>query len=405
MKSADDRMLEEIKEKVSSLNARLVNIRRDIHSHPELSGMEHRTSRLVARLLRECGIDVREGVGGYGVVGVLKGAKQGGVVGIRADMDALPMDDIKDKPYASKVKGVMHACGHDVHTTVLLGVAMVLSSIKDRLRGTVKFIFQPSEESGPGGAKSMIEDGALEEPAPQIMLALHCYPELEVGKVGCKDGVMTASSDRFTITVKGRSGHASRPHQTVDAILVASMTISAIQHIVSRRTDPLHHAVISIGTINGGTAPNIIADRVEMKGTVRTLDKDVRQKIPHYIELILEGITTATDATYDFHYEFGSPSVMNNPRVTDLAREAIKEALGSTALVELEEPQMGSEDFAYFAERVPATFLRLGTANPRKGITSSLHTPDFDVDEDAIGVGVTALSWITIKYLLEGGKI
>ncbi len=403
MKSGD-RLLKELKERVSNITARLVEIRRDIHSHPELSGMEQRTSRLVAEVLRECGIEVREGVGGYGVVGILRGKRPGGVVGLRADMDALPMEDIKATPYASRVKGVMHACGHDVHTAALLGVAMVLSSLKDRISGTVKFIFQPSEESGPGGAKPMIDEGALKEPTPQIMVALHCYPELEAGKIGCKDGVMTASSDRFTITIRGRSGHASRPHRTVDAILVASMTISAIQHIVSRRTDPLHHAVISVGTINGGTAPNIIADRVEMKGTVRTLDRDVRQKIPHYIEMILKGITTATEAAYDFHYEFGSPSVMNNPQVTDLAREAIKEALGEGALVELEEPQMGSEDFACFAERIPATFLRLGTSNPRKGIESSLHTPDFDVDEDSIGVGVTALSWITIKYLLEGGR-
>ncbi len=403
MKSGD-RLLKELKERVSNITARLVEIRRDIHSHPELSGMEQRTSRLVAEVLRECGIEVREGVGGYGVVGILRGKRPGGVVGLRADMDALPMEDIKATPYASRVKGVMHACGHDVHTAALLGVAMVLSSLKDRISGTVKFIFQPSEESGPGGAKPMIDDGALKEPTPQIMVALHCYPELEAGKIGCKDGVMTASSDRFTITIRGRSGHASRPHRTVDAILVASMTISAIQHIVSRRTDPLHHAVISVGTINGGTAPNIIADRVEMKGTVRTLDRDVRQKIPHYIEMILKGITTATEAAYDFHYEFGSPSVMTNPQVTDIAREAIKEALGEGALVELEEPQMGSEDFACFAERIPATFLRLGTSNPRKGIESSLHTPDFDVDEDSIGVGVTALSWITIKYLLEGGR-
>ncbi len=403
MKSGD-RLLKELKERVSNITARVVEIRRDIHSHPELSGMEQRTSRLVAEVLRECGIEVREGVGGYGVVGILRGRRPGGVVGLRADMDALPMEDIKETPYASRVKGVMHACGHDVHTAALLGVAMVLSSLRDRVSGTVKFIFQPSEESGPGGARPMIDDGALEEPTPQIMVAMHCYPELEAGKIGCKDGVMTASSDRFTITIKGRSGHASRPHKTVDAILVASMTISAIQHIVSRRTDPLHHAVISVGTINGGTAPNIIADRVKMRGTVRTLDMDVRQKIPHYIEMILKGITTATDAAYDFHYEFGSPSVMNNPQVTDLAREAIKEALGEVALVELEEPQMGSEDFACFAERIPATFLRLGTSNPRKGIESSLHTPDFDVDEDSIGVGITALSWITIKYLLEGGR-
>ena len=397
-------IIEELKEHVSELSARLIEIRRHIHAHPELSGMERQTAALVASTLKECGIEVIEGVGGYGVVGILRGESRGGVVGIRADMDALPMTDIKDVPYASRQKGVMHACGHDVHTAVLLGVAMVLSKMRSLLNGTVKFIFQPSEESGPGGAKAMIDDGALDEPTPEIMLALHCYPELEVGKIGCKDGVMTASSDRFTITVKGRSGHASRPHKTVDAILVASMTISAIQHIVSRRTDPLHHAVISIGTIQGGTAPNIIADRVEMQGTVRTLDHRVRQKIPHYIELILKGITTATDAGYDFHYEFGSPSVMNNPRVTALAREAIKEALGSEALVELAEPQMGSEDFAYFAERVPATFLRLGTSNHKKGITSSLHTPDFDVDENAIGVGVTALSWITIRHLLKRDK-
>ena len=401
-------MVKKIRACVEKIVPRIVKFRREIHSHPELSGAEEKTASFVAGVLEDNDIEVRTGVAGHGVVGVLRGGADGGLsteaptVALRADLDALPLTDTKETEYASKVHGVLHACGHDVHTAVLMGTAVVLSSLKDILKGNVKFIFQPSEESSIGGAKFMIEEGALEDPAPSAIFALHCYPELPCGKVGHRAGIMTASSDRFTITVKGRSGHASRPHQAVDAVLVSSMVISAIHHIVSRKTDPLHHAVISIGTIEGGTAANIVADRVKMHGTVRTLDAKVREKIPIMMEDIIRGITAGTDAEYHFSYAFGSPSVMNDPELDKLVKRSSEAVVGPENTVELKDPQMGAEDFAYFAERIPGAFLRLGTTNSDKGITTPLHTTDFDVDEDSLAIGTTLMSHLAMSYLATG---
>lgn len=395
----------EIDRAVESVAERLVKFRRELHANPELSGEEKNTAAFVAGVLEANDVEIRRNVGGHGVVGVIRGGGgEGPTIALRADMDALPMEDVKDVEYKSAVKGAMHACGHDVHTAVQMGVAVVLSGLREKLPGNVKLIFQPSEERSVTGAKFMIEDGALDDPMPSAIAALHCFPELNCGTVGHKAGVMTASSDKFHIVVRGRSGHASRPHQTVDAVLLASLVINAIHHIVSRRTDPLHHAVISIGTIKGGTAPNIIADRVEMEGTVRTLDTEARTKIPALMEQTIKGVTEGMGGAYEIDYEYGTPSVINDARVDGFLADTAAEIVGTDNVVELAEPLMGAEDFAYFADRIPGTLFRLGTSNPEKGITSPLHSSKFDVDEDAIALGTRIMSWFAARYLITGGE-
>ncbi len=391
--------IEEIRESITAIHARLIKFRRDIHSYPELSGEEEKTSAFVAGILEDNDIELRTGVGGYGVVGVINGARPGRTIAFRADMDALPVQDKKSVEYASKVEGVMHACGHDAHTTMLLGTAIVLNSFRERLTGSVKLIFQPSEERAVTGAKFMIEEGALEDPVPSAIVALHCFPEMEVGTVGHRPGIMSASSDRFRIVVKGKSGHASRPHQCVDAVLLASLVVNAIHHIVSRRTDPLHHGVISIGTVQGGMAPNIIADHVEMEGTVRALDPAARKKIHSLIEETIKGVTEGMGGGYELEYWFGTPPVVNSKKVDAFVADSAREILGAHNVIELAEPLMGAEDFAYFAEKVPGTLVRLGTGNRDKGITSHLHNSMFDIDEDALKVGAEILSWTAVKYL------
>ncbi len=395
-------MLEEIIDRVDSIKERIIKFRREIHRNPELSGQERNTAAFIAGVLEDNDIEVRRNVGGHGVVGLVKGAEEGDTIALRADMDALPIQDQKDTDYASTVRGVMHACGHDVHSAVLMGAAIVLSSMRDRLRGNVKFIFQPSEEKGPGGAKDMIEAGVLENPAPSAIVALHCYPELNVGAIGHRPGMMTASADRLRIVIKGRSGHASRPHQSVDAVLVSAMVVTAVNHIVSRRTNPLHPTVISIGTIKGGNAPNIIADSVTMEGTVRTLNSEAREKIPVLIEDIIKGITSGMGAEYDFSYHYGSPPVINDAVLDELVSKCAIDLLGPEGVVEMADPMMGAEDFAYYAERIPGVLFRIGTGNPEKGITASLHQPRFDVDEESIAIGAKLMSWIAVRYLGRG---
>lgn len=392
--------LEEIKGKAGSISGRVKEIRRDIHRNPELSGEEKRTAELVAGVLEGLGMETRRNVGGHGVVGVLRGAGvDGPTIALRADMDALPLQEKNNAEYASCVPGVMHACGHDVHTAVLLGAAMTLHGVKDKLKGNVKFIFQPSEECDPSGAELMVAGGALDDPAPQAIVALHCFPEMEAGTIGHRPGVMTASADLFTVVVKGKSGHASRPHQTVDAVYISAMAVNAIHAIISRRTDPLKRAVISIGTISGGTAPNIVADRVEMKGTVRSLDPVERKKLLALIEETVKGVTRGLGGDYEIDYGAGTPPVVNDRRINGLVAAAASDLLGGMNVVEMPDPLLGAEDFAFFTERVPGTLLRLGTGNRTKGIVSHLHSATFDVDEDAITTGTALMSWIAARFL------
>lgn len=383
------------------LRETIIKYRREIHSHPELSGQEKETSAFVAAILESRGIEVKRNVGGHGVVGLLRGKEGGKTIAIRADMDALPLQDVKLVDYASQVKGVAHCCGHDVHTAILLGAASVLSIVKNRFTGNIKFIFQPSEEKINEGAKLMIEDGVLEDPAPAAFLGLHVFPELLAGSIGCKQGVITATTDMFTIVIHGRSGHSARPHQTIDAVLVASKVVTALQHIISRRIDPLHAAVITVGTIAGGTAENIVADRVELTGTVRALNQKVSERLPKLIEQVLKGITIATGATYEFTFTKGNPSVVNDKTVTDTLLKSAKAVLGNERVVILPYPTMGGEDFALFSDRIPSSFFRLGTGNPEKGFVHPLHHKLFDVDEDAIPVGIKVMTWTALSLLKQ----
>ncbi len=396
-------LMKEICKKADEIKERVVKFRRGIHMNPELSGKEEKTAALVSGILEDNDIEVRRGVGGFGVVGLLRGKAKGGgkrqTVALRADMDALPVQDYKKVDYASCVPGVMHACGHDVHTAVLMGTAIVLAGLRGRLRGNVKFIFQPSEEMPLGGAGLMIEEGALKDPVPNAIVALHAFPELPAGMVGHRPGMMTASADRIRIIIKGKSGHASRPHQSVDAVLVSSMVINAIHHIVSRRTDPLHPAVISIGMISGGTAPNVIADMIEMQGTVRTLDADAREKMPAMIEEVVKGVCLSVGAEYEFEYQLGSPSVVNDEALDKMVRMTAVELLGEECVVRMEDPMMGAEDFSLFAEKVPGTLFRLGTTNAKKGFTAPLHNSNFDVDESCLQVGTKMMSWFAASFL------
>jgi amidohydrolase len=392
-------MLNDILKGVESVRERVIGFRREMHRNPELSAEEVKTAALVAGVLDESGIELRRNVGGHGVVGLLRGGGDGPTIALRADMDALPISDAKGVGYASAVDGVMHACGHDVHTAVLMGTALVLAKLRAELNGNVKFIFQPSEERSATGALLMIEDGALKDPVPKAAVALHCFPEMEAGTVGHKHGVMTASSDRFTIVVKGKSGHASRPHQTVDAVLLGAIVINAIHHIVSRRTDPLHHAVISIGTIKGGYAPNVIADTVRMEGIVRTLDSGARKRVRSLIEETIKGVTHGMGGDYELEYHFGTASVVNDKKVDAFVAGCARDILGDRNVIEMDGPLMGAEDFSCFLEKVPGTLFRLGTGNRAKGITAHLHSADFDVDEEAIMVGVRLMSWVAARFL------
>ncbi len=396
-------MLKKIITETEKIKERLVTFRRELHRKPELSGKEEQTASFVAGVLEANDIEVKRGVGGHGVVGLLKGGKNGPLVALRADMDALPIQDKKSTDYASTVPGVMHACGHDVHVVSLLGAAIVLGKLRENIKGRVLFVFQPAEENSTG-AKAMLKDGLFEETKPAAIAALHCLPELEVGQVGHRSGMMTAAADRVSIRIKGKSGHASRPHQTVDAVLVGSLVINALHHIVSRRTDPLHPSVISIGKIEGGAAENIIADRLEMEGTVRTLNKDLRTRMPELIEGTVKGVTDSMGAGYEINYSYECPSVVNDPELDELLREAAVDVVGEEGVIRLEDPMMGAEDFALFAEEVPGVLFRLGTGNKAKGLDASLHNSLFDVDEGSLLIGTKIMSWFAVSFLSSRAK-
>lgn len=391
-------LLEKINDLTDEGRDKIVEYRRWLHENPELSGNEKETAAYVASVLEANNIDIKRNIGGYGVVGLIKGKVDGKTIALRADMDALPL---QDSAYASKNEGVMHSCGHDAHTAILLGVATILSKMREDIVGNVKLIFQPSEEKVDGGAEIMIEEGVLEDPVPSAIIALHVMPDLPVGTIGCKIGVMTASSDVLSITIYGKSGHAARPHQTIDAVLVAAKVITALQHIISRRIDPLHPAVITIGTIRGGSAENIVADKVELTGIVRSLNPDIRNQLPQLIEQVVKGTTMAMGAGYQFDFVKGEPSLMNDETVYSAIMESGRDILGKDNVIELSEPTMGSEDFALFAEKVPGALFRLGVSNPEKNIIYPLHHKLFDIDEDALLVGTKVMVSTAIRLLRQ----
>jgi len=384
---------------IGNIDSKIVEIRHNIHAHPELSGKEKNTKAIVKHILEHYGYEVKEYSDHYGISADLITKDDAKMVAIRGDMDALPIVEKTGKPYASKIEGIMHACGHDAHTANLLGVAIGLKllSQKHNLNGNFRFIFQPSEESKEGGSIDMIKDGILD--GVDMILGLHVYPYLPTGQIGYKYGVMMASADIFSIEIYGKSAHGARPHEGVDAILVTSMVINSLNHIVSRRIDPLHPAVISLGTINGGKASNIICDDVVVTGTVRTINEDVRKNIPIMMEDIIKGICKAMDAKYKFSYQFGQPELINNDEIVDILVKEAKEIIGDKNTVNLVDPVMGGEDFSEYLKIVPGSFFRLGTANHQKGTDHSQHNSMFDVDDNALEIGMKILGATALEYI------
>ncbi|HBY64288.1 MAG TPA: amidohydrolase [Solibacterales bacterium] len=391
-----------------SLRAALSESRRDFHMHPELSNREERTSRVIAEKLRALGLEVKTGVAKYGVIGLLKGGRPGPVVAMRADMDALPITETLDVPYKSKNVGVKHACGHDVHMAVALGVAETLVKLRDQVPGTVKFIFQPAEEGVPvgevGGAPQMIQEGVLENPRAGAIFAFHASALLERGQIGFNPGPLLASSDTFTIRVKGKGVHGAYPHMGIDPMPVAAEVIQALQTIRSRRIEASQPLVLTLGRIQGGTRFNIVASEVVLDGTLRTLNEGVREQAKTLMRQILGGVAQAhgTPIELQFHDE-GNPVTANDPALTNSTIPELEAVLGKGNAVKVE-PQMGAEDFAYFQKRIPGVMYWLGIANKARGITAMIHTADFDADEDALVVGVKAMSNVLLDWLEKNAR-
>jgi amidohydrolase len=388
-------MLSQIKDLAETLAPRLIEIRRHIHAHPELSGQEYQTAAYVAGVLSSCGIHVQEAVGKTGVVGNLQGnGSDERILAIRTDMDALPIQERADLEFASRKPGIMHACGHDVHTTVGLGVAMVLSQLAEPLPGNVRFLFQPAEEIAQG-AGWMVRDGAMRDVS--AIFGVHVFPSIPARSVGIRYGALTAAADDLEIFIQGESGHGARPHEAIDAIWIASQVITTLQQAISRTQNPLRPIVLTIGQISGGRAPNVIADRVRMAGTVRSLHPDTHANLPQWIEGIVANVCNAYGAKYEMNYRRGVPSVQNDLTLTQLLETASREAWGSDRVQLLTEPSLGAEDFSLYLEHAPGSMFRLGIGYPDKH-NPPLHHPEFEVDESAIVTGVVTLAYAAYKY-------
>ena len=386
-----------IKKSIQDLAKRYANefisIRHHLHANPELSYKEFETSAFVQQKLSEWGIPF-EVKATTGVVGLVKGKNPGKrVVALRADMDALPISEENDVDYRSKNAGVMHACGHDVHTTCLLGAAKILHELKDAWEGTVKLIFQPGEEKNPGGASLLIGEGVLEDPKPEKIFALHVHPGLEVGKLSFRNGMVMASADELYISIKSTGGHAAAPQFTADTILIASHLVVSLQQIVSRNNSPFNPSVLSITSFQGGHTTNVIPSEVKLMGTFRAMNEEWRFKAHELIKKQTIELVTAMGAEADIHIDIGYPFVLNDEALGNAARKKAEEYMGA-ANVEETELRMGAEDFAYYSHKIPACFFRLGAGNKAKGITSGVHTPTFNIDERAIETGMGMMAWL-----------
>ena len=393
-------MLDQIQKRAQELKQEMIDVRRDFHMHPEAGFEEIRTGGIVAKALQDLGIEVQTGIARTGVVGLLRGAHPGKTIALRADMDALKMDeDNPDLPYASCTPGVMHACGHDGHVSMLMAAAKILCEMKDHLHGNVKFIFQPAEEGvDGGGAKVMVQEGVLDNPTVDAIVGLHIWASMPIGSIALRNGPMMASSDSFSARIIGRGGHGASPQDCIDPILTASHVVTALQSIISREIRPVDSAVVTVGTFHAGTANNIIAQKAELGATVRSLDPEIRKMLPKRIEGIIKGITEAMRATYELEYRFGYPIVMNAPEVTELLHTVSSHVLGESNIVYPPYPVMGSEDFAYYQEKVPGSFAFLGAGNPDKK-TGQAHHPKYNFDEDVLPLGCEILVQSAFRYL------
>ena len=380
-------LLERIKQRAKEIAPEFIEVRHHLHANPELSYQEFETSKFVQSKLNAFGIET-EVKATTGVIGLIRGKNPDSrIIALRADMDALPILEENEIGYKSTKHGVMHACGHDVHTTCLLGAAKILSETKNEWEGTVKLIFQPGEEKNPGGASILIKEGVLENPAPKAIFGMHVNPQLEIGKLSFRAGKVMASADEIYITIKGKGGHAAAPHSTTDIILVASQIVVSLQQIISRNNNPLSPSVLSITSFQGGFTTNVIPTEVKLMGTFRAMDEEWRFRAHDLIRRYVSGLAHAMGAEADINIDVGYPVVYNNEKLNERAR-AIGESFMGEANVEETEMRMGAEDFGYYCQKIPGCFFRLGTRNESKGITSGVHTPKFNIDESAIETGI-----------------
>lgn len=403
MKSADTSR--SIRDASLALLPWLSETRRAIHMNPELGYEEHETSRLIVENLESFGLDVHAGIAETGVVGLLETGRPGPTIGIRADMDALSIDESNDVPYKSRWPGKMHACGHDAHVSMLLGAARLLSENKnwlDDLGGNVKFIFQPAEE-GKAGGKRMVEEGVLEEPRVDLLIAAHVWPDMPAGRIGKRSGPSLAAGDRLQIHVRGESSHAAYPHKSKDALLAACHLVTALQSIVSRNVGPLEAAVLSITTFESGVAFNIVPRDARIKGTIRTHDPKVRDKLAERVRAVARGVAEAFDVEIDLEITPGYPVLVNHEAAAALVESAGVQVLGAENVEEMP-ISMGAEDFSYMAEKRPGALFRVGISNPEKGFVHGLHSDLFDLDEDALPVGVSVYAQAVVEFLGNSEK-
>lgn len=394
-------MQESLFKKLESLYPEMVELRRDFHAEPELAFEEEVTPRKIASYLQNLGIDVRTQVGGRGVVGTIKGKKPGKTVALRADFDALPIQEETGLPFASKIPGKMHACGHDGHTATLLVLAKALVAMRDELEGTVVLIHQFAEEFAPGGAIAMIEDGCLD--GVDAIFGTHLWSPLPYGEVGYSYDRLMAASDRFEVNIQGKGGHGALPHETVDAVMVGSSVALMLQQLVSRNVNPLEPAVVTIASFHAGGAFNVISDTAKLEGTVRTFSENVQDQLIARMEETIKGVCEASGATYSFTYAKGYPAVVNDSKMTELLMETAASFHPAEKLHEIE-PVMGGEDFSYYLQRVPGAFFFTGAGNEEKGIVYPHHHPKFDIDERAMLVAAKHLGAAALSFLGTGNK-
>lgn len=390
-------MFDHIKDDILNLKEEMISLRRDFHQHPELGMEEKRTAEKISKFMSELGFKVTTGIGKTGVVGLMKANGPGKTLLLRADMDALPIQEQNEVHYKSLHDGIMHACGHDGHMAILLTVAKILHGYRNDFSGNIKFVFQPGEE-GFAGARLMIEDGVLEDPRVDATFALHLMTPFPIGSVALCSGPMMACMDNFTITIKGRGGHAAMPEEGADAILMSAQVISTLQSLISKEVSPTTPLVVHVGTIHGGNAFNIVADQVDLKGTVRTHDEKLRKSMPERMDRIIKGVTAALRGTHKLDYQFCYPPVVNDLSLAELVKSIGAQVVGDGQVLEAA-PIMGSDDMAFFLKEVPGCYFFVGAANPEKGFDQPHHNAGFDFDEDALVVGAEMMTRIALAYL------
>lgn len=389
----------QVHRRIEEIFPQVVEWRRELHQHPELGFREKFTSDFIANILSGLGLEVRRGLSQTGVIGILRTGKPGPTVALRADMDALPIQEETGLAYASGNPGCMHACGHDVHMAVLLGVAKVMTEAQASMQGDVVFIFQPSEENHPGGAKGIVESGLFQEFQIKGVFGLHTEPYIPVGAIGVRPGPMMAAPDMFELVIRGLGGHGAAPHLAIDPVVTSAQVILALQTIASRRVNPVEPVVVTVASIHGGTVGNVIPSEVKMIGTVRTFADELRSKMPQQMERIISGVCQAAGATYEFTYEPGYPPVINHPEATELVKKSAQKVLGEQGVIDLVQPCMGGEDFAYYLQEAPGCFFFLGVQP--EGQIYPWHHPKYTVNEAAIPVGMKVLIETVVTFQRE----